>query len=152
MRPSLLIGYGNPLRGDDGLGVEVARRLAETVRDPSVEVLMPHQLTPELAEPVSRAGLVIFVDACAGDTPGRWSCEEVKAAEQLPQPVAHHFTPAALLAYAQTLFGARPRALVVSVVAGSFECGDRLTPAVAAVVPKVVKFISEQVRSLRQTT
>lgn len=147
MSKVLIIGYGNPLRGDDGLGVEVARCLKEIIRDESVEVLSQHQLMPELADPVSRASLVVFVDACVGDTPGHWSCEEVKPTEQPPQPVSHHFTPATLLAYAQMVFGACPRALAVSVVAGSFECGDRLSPAVAAVVPEVVKFIREQVRA-----
>jgi hydrogenase maturation protease len=70
MRPLLIIGYGNPLRGDDGLGVEVACCLKEIIRDESVEVLSQHQLMPELADPVSRASLVVFVDARVGDTPG----------------------------------------------------------------------------------
>jgi hydrogenase maturation protease len=150
MSKVLIIGYGNPLRGDDGFGIEVARCLKEIIRDEPVEILAQHQLMPELADPVSRALLVIFVDARVGDTPGQWSCEEVKPAEQMPQPVTHHFTPAALLAYAQMVFGACPRALVVSTVAASFECGERLSPAVAAAVPEVVKFIGEQVRAARQ--
>ena len=49
MRRVLIIGYGNPLRADDGVGWQAARRLAELRQDEFVETLALHQLTPELA-------------------------------------------------------------------------------------------------------
>src|SRR5215472_4005839 len=73
----LIIGYGNPLRADDGVGWRMACRLGELVRDEPFEVLAVHQLTPELAEPISRAELVIFVDASHNGLPGSWKCERL---------------------------------------------------------------------------
>jgi hydrogenase maturation protease len=48
MPGTLLIGYGNPLRGDDGLGWQVADQVARDA-DKSIKVVATHQLTPELA-------------------------------------------------------------------------------------------------------
>ena len=62
MARALIIGYGNPLRGDDGLGWRAAEQLAEIIPQSEAEVIACHQLTPELAEPISRARLVIFID------------------------------------------------------------------------------------------
>ena len=58
----LVIGYGNPLRSDaePGGGPPSSWQLTEGGR---TDVMACHQLTPELAEDVSRAGLVVLVDA-----------------------------------------------------------------------------------------
>ena len=62
MTKILIIGYGNTLRSDDGAGQRVAELVAEW-KLPNMRSLPVHQLTPELAEPISQAELVIFVDA-----------------------------------------------------------------------------------------
>src|SRR5919198_4121190 len=71
-RRVLVVGYGSSLRGDDGLGWHAAALLAADPRLAGAEVLARHQLTPELAEDVSRAALVVLVDARAdgGGAPG----------------------------------------------------------------------------------
>lgn len=137
----LVIGYGNTLRGDDGLGVAVAELIAERVRDEAVQIETVHQLTPELAVPVSRADLVIFVDASVGEEPGSWKCRTVQPDSASTSKLGHHLTPSGLLAYAQALFKTTPRALLISVVAGSFECGESLTEPVRAALPVVVEKI-----------
>lgn len=57
----LVIGIGNPLRGDDGVGWWLARR-AETLKL-TPRVLRVQQLTPELAEELAGARRVLFIDA-----------------------------------------------------------------------------------------
>src|SRR4051794_12612618 len=65
----LIIGYGNSFCGDDGVGPCAAELLAE--HDiPHVQCIAIHQLTPELAAPISLADVVFFVDAAYGTTPG----------------------------------------------------------------------------------
>jgi hydrogenase maturation protease len=59
----LVIGYGNPLRTDDGLGWHVAIRLSRDPRLAGVEVLPCFQLTPGLAVDLSYASLVALIDA-----------------------------------------------------------------------------------------
>ena len=56
----LVIGYGNELRCDDGIGQRVVKELHLS----KVKSLAVHQLTPELAETLANADLAIFVDAC----------------------------------------------------------------------------------------
>jgi Ni,Fe-hydrogenase maturation factor len=57
----LVIGIGNPLRGDDGVGWWLAER-AETLK-PTPRVLRVQQLTPELAAELAAARRVLFIDA-----------------------------------------------------------------------------------------
>ncbi len=140
----LVIGYGNPLRGDDGLGWEVAGRLAASQADESVAIMAVHQLTPELAEPVSRADTVIFVDASYEGQPGTWRWDEVEPGPAAADPLGHHFSIPGLLAYARAVFHANPRAFVISVAAESFECRDHLSPSVLAVLPEIVRFIRDK--------
>ena len=138
-RRVLIIGYGNPLRADDGLGWQAAQRLAASLKDAPVEVLAVHQLTPELGEPICGAGLVIFIDASHEGQPGTWTCAPVEP-DTIPSPaLTHHLTPAGLLAYARALFGASPPALVISVAGESFGYGEKLTPRVEAALRGVIR-------------
>jgi len=143
MSGALIIGYGNPLRGDDGLGWEVADRIARNA-DESMKVLATRQLTPELAEPISNADVVVFVDACYEGQPGRWRCERIRADTVIPQVFAHYLTPMSLLNYAAAIFDAKPAALLISVAADSFKYGETLSPKVAAVVPEILDYICNQ--------
>lgn len=87
---ALIIGYGNPLRGDDGFGWHVADRLTELLNDESAKILAVHQLTPELAESIGEAKLVIFVDAAYGGEPGSWKCEPVASDTILSNALTHY--------------------------------------------------------------
>ena len=138
----LIIGYGNPLRGDDGVGWRIADQLAKFVGE-SAEVLAVHQLTPELAEAISEVDLVIFVDASYGGEPGTWTCEAIGPNPDAPDSFTHHSTPANLLSYARAVFKASPKALLISVAGGSFDCGEELSSGVTAIVPEIVGCISE---------
>ena len=138
----LIIGYGNPLRGDDGIGWRVADQLAALIGD-AATLLTVHQLTPELAEPISKADLVIFVDACYAGQPGSWTCETISPNQESPAAFTHYFAPENLLGYAKAMFDAKPRALLVSIAGASFECGDQLSPAVAGIIPEIVATVSQ---------
>lgn len=146
MKPrKLIIGYGNPLRGDDGVGWKAASILAAKIPSEAARVLTVHQLTPELAEAVSRAELVIFVDASAGGRPGTWKCEEIKSQSTCTNSLAHSFDASALLACSRAIFNATPRALLVSIAGESFAIQDSLTLTVEALLPEVVNYIRRKV-------
>ena len=59
---TLIIGYGNTLRQDDGVGRYLAEQIAEE-QWPECQVLSVHQLTPELAASIAEVEQVIFIDA-----------------------------------------------------------------------------------------
>lgn len=136
----LIIGYGNPLRGDDAFGWQAATRLLDRIADPEVEVMAVQQLTPELTEPISRAGRVIFIDAAATGDPGVLQERSI-----VPDPESahftHHSTPGALLAGAQSLFGRAPEATLYTVPGEDFSFGEHLTPALQAALDQVVALI-----------
>ena len=135
---ALIVGYGNPLRGDDGLGQAVARAFAGEAAIDGVEALACHQLAPELAERFAAAARVVLVDAAAGREAGAISVVALQAGPARPARLGHHFEPSELLGMAQRLYERSPEAYLVTVGAGSFELGEELSPPVARALPEVI--------------
>ncbi len=152
----LLIGYGNPLRGDDGIGwrviEEIANRQSSIVNrqrdNPQSALRTPqliavHQLLPELAEPISEADLVIFVDASVEGEPGAMAVRAIEPAPPQIGAFTHHFDPAGLLGYAREVYGRFPRAYLVTVTAVSLGYSEGLSETVEAVLPEVLNQIEK---------
>jgi hydrogenase maturation protease len=158
---ALVVGYGNPLCGDDGVGPAVAEALAADPRltgvgeaaagrspagtggpagPAAVEVRAAHQLTPELALDASRVALLVLVDADAdaGLAPGAVRVRRLDPADGGGDVMTHHVDPAGILGLAAGLWGHAPDCVIVSIGAASFELGEGLSPAVAAAVPAAV--------------
>jgi hydrogenase maturation protease len=136
----LIVGYGNPLRSDDGIGWHAARLLAAD-RLAGARILARHQLAPELAEDVSRASLVVLVDAAADGDPGSISVRRIGSPSSTPITWSHHLTPETLAGLADALYGAVPPIVLVSVAAKSFAEGDGLSSALKQALPDVVEVI-----------
>jgi len=128
----LILGYGNPLRGDDAFGWRVAERLMALPAAPNVDTLRLHQLTPELMEPLSEADLAIFIDAAATGEPGTLVEHRVEPTAASGAAFTHHSTPEALLAGARALYGRAPEAVMISIAGTSFSLGTELSPLVTA--------------------
>ena len=79
----MVIGYGNTLRGDDGVGPRVAEAVAALAL-PGVRTLVCAQLSPEHADPVAQARTVIFVDA-AVNAPREVQLRELEPADTSPR-------------------------------------------------------------------
>ena len=121
----LVIGYGNELRSDDGVGPKTAAALAR-LNLPGVRAIACHQLTPELAEAVSQASLVVFVDA-AVDAPAEIQMRELKPAET-GRTMTHAADPRSLLALARDVFGRCPAAWWLTIPVEKMEFGQQLSP------------------------
>jgi hydrogenase maturation protease len=139
----VIICFGNPLRGDDALGSVVASALSTRGHVENLHVVLAHQLTPELALPLSRADLAIFVDAATDLPPGQVERRRVAPARRpsSPHSLGHHQTMAGVLAFAERLFGAAPEAWAVTVGGEAWDYGQTLSPPVRAAVPKVLHCI-----------
>jgi hydrogenase maturation protease len=142
----LVIGYGNPLRGDDGVGPAVAAAVAADPRGAGARVLALHQLTPELAVDLAGARLAIFVDATVEAGPGQVVTRRPAAGVPAVAgggagPSSHHVGIDALIVLARELYGSAPEVAVVSVGVADLETGDRLSAAVAAAVPAAVEAV-----------
>lgn len=139
------MGYGNELRGDDGVGPRVAREVGR-LELLEVRAVAVHQLTPELAEPLAAASGAVFVDAALGGAPGTVDVVRCEPAG-LGTPVGHVADPEALLALARAVFGRAPPAWLVRVHVCEMAVGERLSAAaergVAAAIEAVRALMAE---------
>ncbi len=128
----LVIGIGNPLRGDDGVGP----LLAEEAGGRSV-----HQLTPELAEEIAPLQAVLFIDAWlapvgAGPELLAFSPSGVEPAPHGPGSAgSHRLEPEQLLAACEALYGCRPRGHLLRVPGFAFGHGAALSAGLRESLP-----------------
>ena len=141
---TLVIGYGNDSRRDDGVGWFVIKRLQE-LELANVDLQTAHQLEVEAAETISRYDAVIFVDAAIPEAP-----EPIQRTVVTPDfrshAVAHYLTPADVLALCKTLYQREPKAVLFSIRGRDFNFGTTLTPEVEATARKVAGQIVELVQ------
>ncbi|MBL8920173.1 MAG: hydrogenase maturation protease [Myxococcaceae bacterium] len=119
----LVFGWGNPSRGDDGLG---AAFVGEAARRSDVEMLVDYQLQPEHALDLVGRDEVLFVDA---STSGK---EPFEVFELTPGPhvtvSTHHLSPGGLLAVYQRVTGKPPpRARLLAIRGWQFGLGEQLS-------------------------
>jgi hydrogenase maturation protease len=150
--PVLVLGLGNILCRDDGLGAFAVSLLdREFLRPPEVEVLDGGTLGLTLLPYLQRKNVVILVDAVrANAAPGSFvrleGAEVVPAVEQ--RLSAHQVGVADLLEGARWL-GHYPRHLVLlGLVPCTFELGVGCSPPVQAALPLLVERIVEEIRGL----
>lgn len=132
---TLVIGWGNELRGDDAAGRVVAADV-ERWAGTNVRVLSVHQLLPELAEPVAEAGRILFVDTRV-DHPTRGVLVQSVVRDGGASAVGilgHASGPERILQLAFALYGVEPEAWVISVPGTEFGVGRPMGPATKAAV------------------
>jgi hydrogenase maturation protease len=152
----LIIGYGNPLRGDDGVGwrvvEEIERQKAEGQNGvtrsslfnlQSIEAVACHQLMPELADTISQVERVVFVDAAVGEPAGAIGVQTVVAKPAQPGAFTHHVDPAGLLAYAEMVYGRAPSAHLVTINAERMGYEETLSPTIESALPDLMALIAK---------
>ncbi len=144
-RQALVLTCGNPQRGDDGIAEQVGKALSAGFCDANTKVCCLQQWLPEMAEAISEAGLLIFIDASAELEPGEVRSQPVKPCAASPQSFTHSMSPATLLALAKQLYGSAPSlAYLVTIGGASFELSEQLTDAARHAIPVAL----DQVKAL----
>ncbi len=135
MSKALVLACGNLQRGDDGVALHVVRYLRNDSFSPATEFHCEQQWTPELAEPISQAEIVIFVDAALGTPPGSIACWQLQPGPGASFGSTHHTSPELLLLLAEELYGKRPaRAYCVTITGDSFEFRETLSDPVRSAI------------------
>jgi hydrogenase maturation protease len=137
----LVIGYGNPLRGDDGFGRLAAELIAQR-NIPDVEVIVAHQLGPELAAALKAADHAVFLDAEHADGTGALRAAAVEPRGMSPASITHHFSPGGLLALTRAVYGRAPAATMVTAAAGAFGHGAELSVEIRAAAATAAEVIA----------
>ena len=129
MKNVLVVGYGNSLRSDDGLGLYAVREIQKKIERPEIEFIEVAQLQPELAETIAKKDFVIFIDAVMHGISGETHYELVFPASKAPG-MSHATDPETLLFAAKELYGNAPKALLATVAGECFGFGTKLSPEV----------------------
>lgn len=151
---TLIIGYGNVDRQDDGVAWHVLQHVINSlgyaqadlfennspVSFGDVDFLFQLQLVPEFSELVAGYERVCFVDAHTGSVP-----EDVHFEVLIPgyqhSPFTHHLTPNSLLAMTSSVYHKSPEAILVSVRGYEFGFTQDLSEMTASFVPAAVDLI-----------
>jgi len=131
---SIVVGVGNPIMGDDAVGLEIARRIKGRV---NADVKMTVAGGLELAEMIAEYDVAIIVDAFHGKGIEEMEVEEYK--ETVPNhdisfPSAYHI----LSRYVKM-----PRVRIVGIGIRDFQWREGLSDEIKSVIPKVVRKIKE---------
>ena len=150
---TLVLGLGNPIMGDDGVGLrvvqEVRRRLDNSA---SVDVEECYASGPTLLDIIVGYDSLVFVDSLVCDEP-RGTVLQPKR-EQLPdQPAsidAHGMGLLGVLNLGERLGFHVPRRLSIVAVAvePNIEASESLSPEVARAIPEAVERVLEEVESI----
>jgi hydrogenase maturation protease len=141
---TLLIGYGNPGRGDDGLGPALAEAI-EAMGLPDLKVDIDFQLNVEDAWDLNGYDRAIFADAAVvGEGPFFW--KEVEPADSA-EFSSHAASPAGVLKLARNLFNANVRGFVLGIRGYEFDVfGAPITPRAQDNLRQAIAFLADHLR------
>ena len=157
---TLLLGYGNVDRQDDGVAWHVERALAASygirlpeqpeeplvTLAPGLDLAFDLQLMPESAELMAHYERVCFIDAHTGRVEQLVNLEEIKP-EYVNSPFTHHVTPQTCLSIVQALYGKLPQAILVSVRGFEFGFSQTLSEKTLALVPQAASRILDWIQA-----
>ena len=143
----LILACGNSLREDDGVGPWLARWAEQRFSAaPGVQVISRQQWTPELAEEISQAQGVLFIDCSMDSGPGVVRIARVEVSNDEGGGKTHHFDAGGLLRWAEELYSVQPStSLLLTVGAGSLEMREGFSEAVEKALPEACRVIEKMV-------
>jgi hydrogenase maturation protease len=147
----LIIGVGNEYRGDDSVGVIVARRLKEQLRG-HVEVIQLGGEVTGLFESIKSRDAVIIIDAARSGAPPGTIHRFVVGDKPIPEKFfcysTHAFSVGEALKLAKAMRQIPDQVIVYGIEGVHFEYGCGLTPAVERAVHQVITMVVEDTQYL----
>ncbi len=154
MPRTLVIGYGNVHRADDGVAHHVVNALRKHLGQEAFaedqtgleslgaerDSILLTQLAPELIDILVDYDQIIFVDAhVRDDMPDLY--HEMVPLEYVISAFTHHMTPAMLLALLKAIHHREPAGHIVSIRGRDFDFHDSLSASAQALVGPAVELI-----------
>jgi hydrogenase maturation protease len=145
---TVVVGVGNSILSDDGVGVHAARLLMRDRRlRPGVAILHGGALGLDLLSLIAGARRILFLDAVDGGAPGtvvRMDGEELL--DTANERSVHQLGIADLMAALTLIAGNTPEVLLLGLRAPNVECGEPLSRAVRIAVASLVDEAVNQLR------
>ena len=146
----IIIGIGNLILRDEGVGVHAVRALEEMDLPPGVEVIDGGTATMELLPVFQEAERIIVIDALrGGEKPGtiyRLSPDDLMGETERPLSL-HQVGLLEVLGMARQL-GGEPQVVIIGVEPKEISWGMELTPEVEARLPRVIDAVFEELGGL----
>lgn len=144
-----IIGLGNPLRGDDGVGVCLLPSLRKQTLPPNVKVIDGGTQGLNLVNLIEGWQRVILIDAAEiGKSPGqfiRFRLEEADLSENKQHLSIHSAGLSEALLLAQALKILPPEVIIFGVQPADIEWKTELSPAVEACIPHLIEVILSEI-------
>ena len=151
MEKTLIIGFGNLLKGDDGAGVHLIGKLAGSDLPVEVELIDGGVNSFAALATIHSAAQAILIDSMAGGgAPGtiyRLTKEQLAAMPTSPALSLHEVSLADSLHLAERM-GALPPVLIYGIEPATLELTMQLSQPVAMAVDKVIGFIEADLSSI----
>ena len=119
-----LVGIGNSLRSDDGVGNFVCNQL-EKEGLPGVSFIIAQQLDIGLTEEIAKFDTVIFIDAA--QNVDSFSFKEIPLDKRQPQSFSHHLNVDMLVSLSKQLFPSDTIYYICAIGADEFKLGSELS-------------------------
>jgi len=154
---TLVLGIGNPILGDDGVGFHIAQELANEIRDENIDVKDTSVDGLNLLELVVDYDRVIIIDAIMTEDRGVGEIYRLKP-EDIGKPAqsiisAHHLNLLTAIKLGKRLFPKKmPGAVIVFAVGIQevTEFTEEMTGKVREAIPKAVNLILTEVASNKE--
>ncbi|MCU0560899.1 MAG: hydrogenase maturation protease [Desulfobacterales bacterium] len=160
MTRAVVMGLGNPDRGDDGVAFHVVNRLRRRLGAPPLDdgdtglgaaaaeaaVLFFRQLVPELVLDVGGCSRLVFVDAHVPAEPRAIVCSRIGPQARWAPGLTHALPPEGFLWLLQAFAGRAPESFLVSVRGERFDFTRKLSPTPAALVDPAAGVVLNLIR------
>jgi hydrogenase maturation protease len=146
----LVLGVGNLLLSDEGVGVHVAQRMMTMAMPPEVQVVEGGTDGFGLVNVITEADRMILIDAVrGGGQPGsiyRFEIEDCPPYPDIFKTSVHQISILEVINLS-SLIGSTPRTTIIGIEPACVEMGMELSPPVAAKIPKIIQMIEEEVEA-----
>ena len=144
----LVLGLGNPLRGDDAIGPRVVEELTRRGLPEGVTALDGGAGGLDLLQVLEGWKRVVVIDAAdVGREPGqfvRFTPDQVRLAQAADRFSLHHAGLSEVLALADALGRALPEIVIFGAQPAGVGWGEGLSPAVETVLPALIDAVLEE--------
>lgn len=146
MKKTLIYGYGNPGRQDDGLGARFTELCEAWIMEESLEnitVDCNYQLNIEDAEIIAGYDLVIFADASIVEDIHSFKLEKIIPDKASIEFSMHAVSVGFVLDLCQKLYRRSPESYILHIKAYSFDFVEELTPEAFSNMTSAFEFIKK---------
>jgi len=159
MKKLLIVGYGNPDRGDDGVAWHMLKELLKEHKpdldaedllsgdiaslDGETDTWFNLQLLPEISELLSDYEKAVFIDAHTAEIKAEINLEKIEPVF-LNSPFTHHVTPSTCLSLVESINGYAPESWLLSIRGYEFRFERELTTRTRDLANKAVKILRKE--------